>query len=102
MHAPHQAPDDYLQRYRGRFDDGWDAARDRWFTRQLEMGLLPAGTGLEHYRSLQLLTEVPAPQPVEELPEAADFANAEDAASLDFLSGKDDEADAAAATEGQD
>jgi hypothetical protein len=42
------------------------------------------------------------PAPVEELPEAADFANAEDAASLDFLSGKDDDADAAAATEGQD
>ncbi len=46
MHAPHQAPDDYLQRYRGRFDDGWDAARDRWFARQLQMGLLPAGTEL--------------------------------------------------------
>jgi len=64
--------------------------------------LIPAGTGLEHYRSLQLLTEVPVQQPVEELPEAADFANAEDAASLDFLSGKDDDADAATATEGQD
>jgi len=64
--------------------------------------LIPAGTGLEHYRSLQLLTEVPVQQPVDELPEAADFANAEDAASLDFLSGKDDDADAATATEGQD
>src|SRR5271165_368326 len=64
--------------------------------------LIPAGTGLEHYRSLQLLTEVPVQAPVEELPEAADFAGAEDAASLDFLSGKDDDADAAAATEGQD
>ena len=64
--------------------------------------LIPAGTGLEHYRSLQLLTEVPVQQPVEELPEATDFAGAEDAASLDFLSGKDDDADAAAATEGQD
>jgi arylsulfatase len=46
MHAPHQAPDAYLQRYRGRFDDGWDMARDRWFARQLEMGLLPADTEL--------------------------------------------------------
>jgi DNA-directed RNA polymerase subunit beta' len=64
--------------------------------------LIPAGTGLEHYRSLQLLTEVPVQQPVDELPEAADFAGAEDAASLDFLSGKDDDADAATATEGQD
>jgi len=32
--------------------------------------LIPAGTGLEHYRSIQLLTEMPAPVPVEDLPEA--------------------------------
>ena len=63
--------------------------------------LTPAGTGLEHYRSIQLLTEMPAPAPVEELPEATEFA-ADDAASLEFLGGKDDEAEADAATEGQD
>jgi DNA-directed RNA polymerase subunit beta' len=64
--------------------------------------LIPAGTGLEHYRSIQLLTEMPAPAPVEELPEAAEFA-AEDAAGLEFLGGgKDEEAEADTATEGQD
>jgi arylsulfatase len=46
QHAPHQAPASYLAKYRGRFDDGWDVARDKWFARQLEMGLLPAGTEL--------------------------------------------------------
>jgi arylsulfatase A-like enzyme len=46
MHAPHQAPADYLERWRGRFDDGWDAARDRWFARQKELELLPDGTHL--------------------------------------------------------
>ncbi len=46
QHAPHQAPASYLEKYRGRFDDGWDAARDRWFARQLEMGLLPPDTEL--------------------------------------------------------
>ena len=46
MHAPHQAPASYLEKYRGRFDDGWDVARQRWFSRQQEMGLLPAGTQL--------------------------------------------------------
>jgi arylsulfatase A-like enzyme len=45
-HAPHQAPDDYLARHRGRYDDGWDAARERWFARQLEMGVVPEGTQL--------------------------------------------------------
>src|SRR5258708_5121336 len=58
--------------------------------------LIPAGTGLEHYRSIQLLTEMPAPAPIEEIPEAAELT-AEEAAALDFLQ-KDTEADAA--TEG--
>ncbi len=45
-HAPHQAPPEYLEKYRGRFDEGWDVARDEWFARQNEMGLLPEGTVL--------------------------------------------------------
>ena len=45
-HAPHQAPAEYLERYRGRFDDGWDVARDEWFARQLELGVVPEGTRL--------------------------------------------------------
>jgi arylsulfatase len=46
MHAPHQAPAEYLEKYRGRYDAGWDAAREAWFARQIEMGLLPEGTEL--------------------------------------------------------
>ncbi|MCU1351953.1 MAG: arylsulfatase family protein [Acidimicrobiales bacterium] len=46
MHAPHQAPPDYLAKYRGRYDEGWDVARERWFARQIEMGLVPPGTQL--------------------------------------------------------
>jgi arylsulfatase len=45
-HAPHQSPQSYLDRWRGRFDDGYDAARDRWFARQLDMGIVPPGTTL--------------------------------------------------------
>lgn len=45
-HAPHQAPAEYLERWRGRFDDGYDAARARWFARQLELGVVPEGTTL--------------------------------------------------------
>jgi arylsulfatase len=61
MHAPHQAPQAYLDRWRGRFDDGWDAARDRWFARQLEMGLLPPDT--------QLAPRNPGVEPWDTLPE---------------------------------
>ena len=59
MHAPHQAPADYLAKYRGRFDEGWDVARERWFARQIELGLLapdtelaPRNPGVEPWDSL--------------------------------------------------
>jgi arylsulfatase len=45
-HAPHQAPPEYMAKYRGKFDEGWDVARERWFRRQLDMGIVPEGTEL--------------------------------------------------------
>ena len=45
-HAPHQAPAPYVAKYRGRFDSGWDVARERWFARQVRLGLVPEGTEL--------------------------------------------------------
>ena len=45
-HAPHQAPEQYLLKYRGRFDEGWDVVRERWFRRQIETGVIPADTEL--------------------------------------------------------
>ncbi|HET6536846.1 MAG TPA: arylsulfatase [Sphingopyxis sp.] len=41
-HSPHHAPDDWLARYRGRFDEGWDVARERILARQKAQGLVPA------------------------------------------------------------
>ena len=40
-HAPHQAPQAYLDKYRGRYDEGWDVVRKRWYQRQLELGVIP-------------------------------------------------------------
>ncbi|MCW3838355.1 arylsulfatase [Sphingomonas canadensis] len=45
-HSPHQAPDSYIDAYRGAFDEGWDAVRAHWFQRQIEMGIVPEGTAL--------------------------------------------------------
>jgi arylsulfatase len=45
-HAPHQAPESYLRKYRGTFDEGWDVFRERWFARQKELGVIPADTTL--------------------------------------------------------
>tara|TARA_R110000868_G_scaffold102004_1_gene280855 strand:+ start:19768 stop:22065 length:2298 start_codon:yes stop_codon:yes gene_type:complete len=46
MHAPHQAPQSYLDKYKGKFDAGWDVARAEWFERQQQMGIIPKGTKL--------------------------------------------------------
>lgn len=46
MHAPHQAPSEYLERWRGRFDEGYEVWRERWFARQVELGVVPDGTQL--------------------------------------------------------
>ena len=45
-HAPHQAPPDYMKKYKGHFDEGWDVVRERWHQRQLELGVIPSGTQL--------------------------------------------------------
>ncbi len=45
-HAPHHVPPDWVEPYRGAFDDGWEAWRERAFARQLAEGIVPAGTTL--------------------------------------------------------
>ena len=45
-HSPHHAPREWIDRYRGHFDAGWDVWRERTHARQLEMGIIPSGTRL--------------------------------------------------------
>ena len=45
-HAPHHVPPQWSDKYRGRFDDGWDAMRERAFARQKELGVIPPDTQL--------------------------------------------------------
>jgi arylsulfatase len=40
-HAPIHLPEDWLERYRGAFDEGWDALRTRTFERQKQLGVIP-------------------------------------------------------------
>ena len=42
IHGPHHAPKEYIDKYRGKFDDGWDAYRERVFERAKEKGWIPA------------------------------------------------------------
>ena len=45
-HAPHHVPAEWPEKYRGKFDDGWDAQRERTFARQKELGVIPADAEL--------------------------------------------------------
>jgi arylsulfatase len=46
VHAPHHAPDTYLEKYRGKFDQGWHAARQLILDRQKKLGIVPADAQL--------------------------------------------------------
>ena len=46
VHAPHHVAPEWIDRFKGQFDDGWDALRERTFERQLETGIIPEGTRL--------------------------------------------------------
>ncbi|MFD6939538.1 arylsulfatase [Streptomyces goshikiensis] len=45
-HAPHQAPPEWIERYRGRFDAGYEAMREEILARQKALGLVPENTEL--------------------------------------------------------
>ena len=46
VHAPLQARPDDIEKYRGRYDAGWDALRAERFARQQELGVVPPGVEL--------------------------------------------------------
>ena len=46
MHAPHHVAPEWVEPYRGSFDQGWDAWRDELFARQVAGGVVPEGTVL--------------------------------------------------------
>ena len=48
MHSPHQVEQKYIDMYKGKFDMGWDKAREMIFAKQMDMKLLPAGTKLSN------------------------------------------------------
>jgi arylsulfatase len=45
-HAPHHVPREWADRYRGKFDMGYEKYREQVLARQIELGLLPEGTAL--------------------------------------------------------
>jgi len=45
-HAPHHVPKKWIDKYKGKFDQGWDKLREETLARQIKLGVVPAGTKL--------------------------------------------------------
>jgi arylsulfatase len=49
MHAPHHVPKEWADKYKGKFDDGWDVYRERTLAQQKELGVVPKDTELSRH-----------------------------------------------------
>jgi arylsulfatase len=49
MHAPHHVPKEWADKYKGKFDDGWDKYREKVFAKQKEMGIIPKNATLSRH-----------------------------------------------------
>ena len=45
-HAPHHAPKEYIEKYKGKFTQGWDKLREETLARQKQLGIVPQNTEL--------------------------------------------------------
>ena len=45
-HAPHHVPKEWIEKYKGKFDQGWDKMREQTLERQIKLGIVPSGTKL--------------------------------------------------------
>ncbi len=46
VHAPHHVPKSYIEKHKGKFDEGWDVIRERIYEQQKKLGVIPADTKL--------------------------------------------------------
>ena len=51
-HAPHQCPQDYIDKYKGKFDEGYEAYRNWVLPRMIAKGIIPKGTELTPFNPL--------------------------------------------------
>ena len=45
-HAPHHAPKEWIAKFKGKFDQGWDKMREETLARQKQLGIVPQNTKL--------------------------------------------------------
>jgi len=61
-HAPHHAPQEYIDKYKGKFDDGYEAYREWVLPRMIAKGILPKGTQLTPVNPMPAEIATPADQ----------------------------------------
>ena len=60
-HAPHHVPNEWVEKYKGKFADGWDAHREKSFARQKELGVIPPDAELtKRHAEIPAWDEMPA------------------------------------------
>ena len=59
-HAPHHVPTEWIDKYKGQFDEGWDKLREATFARQKELGVIPSDAVLtERHAEIPAWDEMP-------------------------------------------
>jgi len=59
-HAPHHVPKEWADKYKGKFDDGWDKLREETFARQKKLGVIPADSELtDRHKEIPAWDEMP-------------------------------------------
>ncbi len=59
-HAPHHVPQEWADKYKGKFDQGWDALREETFARQKKLGVIPKDCKLtERHKEIPAWNEMP-------------------------------------------
>jgi arylsulfatase len=60
-HAPHHVPKEWSDKYKGKFDQGWDKLREETFSRQKELGVIPPDCNLtKRHLEMPAWDEMPA------------------------------------------
>lgn len=60
-HAPHHVPKEWADKYKGKFDQGWDKLREETFARQLKLGVIPNDCKLTpRHKQIPAWDEMPA------------------------------------------
>src|SRR5271167_2231518 len=94
LHAPHHTPKEWIDKYNGKFDDGWDKYREETLARQKQLGVVPQSTqlapwapGVKHWNELSADEKKVAERLMENYAGFGEYADHEIGRLIDSLKG---------------